>query len=94
MFLDASFHIVRHPCADYKSVLRATIHCLGIDIIILFVVLHQPSVFLKFTEVFHRFVIYGRIMLVKSGFKIDFRFDDVVKAFFVAFRFFAGFLAV
>ena len=94
MFLDASFHIVRHPCADYKSVLRAAIHCLGIDIIILFVVLHQPSVFLEFTEVLHRFVIYGRIMLVKSGFKIDFRFDDVVKAFFVAFRFFAGFLAV
>ena len=80
MFLDASFHIVRHPCADYKSVLRAAIlsgHRYNNSLCRLAPAIRFP----EFTEVLHRFVIYGRIMLVKSGFKIDFGFDDVVKAF-------------
>ncbi len=43
MFLDAPFHIILHPRSHNKAVLCTTVHGLGIDVVFLFLVLHQPA---------------------------------------------------
>ncbi len=94
MLFDSSFHVVGHPCSNHEAILCAAIHGLCVDIVVLLVILHKPAVFLEFPEVFNRFVVDSGIMLVKTYFEINLRFDDMVKTFFITLRFFTGFLAV
>ncbi len=86
MFLDALVHIVIHICRNDNAILCATVHCLGVDVVVLFVILHEPAVFLESVEVFNSFVVNFSIMLVGAGFKVDFGLNDMVQRFGVAFR--------
>ena len=83
MLLDATFHIVVHPCCHHNAILCATVHRLGINVVFLFIILHKPAFLLKLLEVLHRLVIYALCVLIGAGSKVDFGLYDVVERFFV-----------
>ena len=89
MLFDSAFHIIVHPSGHYEAILGASVHCLGVDIVVLLVVLNEPAVFLELLEVLHSFVVDFGVVLVETGFKVDFGLDDMIKRFGVA----LGFLA-
>ena len=78
MLLDATFHIVFHPCCYHQAVLGATIHRLSIYIVLLLLILHQPSFLTEQVKLLTSCCIYALIMFVCTFWKIDFRFDNVV----------------
>ena len=79
MLFDAAFHIVVHPCCHNKTILGTAVHSLRIDIVFLLVVLHEPSFVLEHVEVLNCFLVHFGVMLVKTGFKINLGFDDMIK---------------
>ena len=79
MLLDASLHVVVYPCAYNEAVLCASVHCLGVDVILLLGILHEPSLFLEFFEILHGLLIYPGVVLVETGLEVDFRLYDVIE---------------
>ncbi len=79
MLLDASFHVVGYICSDHYAVLGAAVHGLCIYVVVLVVVLHEPSVLLECVEVFYSFVVHLGIVLIGARGKVDLRLDDVVE---------------
>ena len=94
MLFDSAFHVVIYPGSDHEAILSAAIHGLCIDIVIVFIVLHEPAFFLEFLEILYSFVVYFGVMFISAGFEINFGFDDVVERFGISFSFFASFFAV
>ena len=94
MLLDDTVHVIGNVCTDNKAVLCLAIHGLGIDVIVFFIILHQPAFLLEHTEVFRRFLINTFVMFIGTNGKINFRFDDMIQGFLIAFRFYAGFLRI
>ena len=94
MLLDAAFHVVVNVCCDNYAVLRAAVHGLRIDIIVVLVVLHQPTVLLEGVEVLHSLVIDFGVMLVGAGLEVNLRLYDMVERLGVTFGLLAGFLGV
>ncbi len=94
MLFDAAFHIVVHPGGNHETVLRAAVHCLRVDVILLLVVLHEPAVLLELVEILHGLFVDFGVMLVKPGFEIDFRLDDMIEGFGVALSLFAGLFGI
>ena len=94
VLLDAPLHIIIHPRGYHQSVLCPAVHRLGIHIVFLLLVLHQPALFPEEVEVLARTLIHFRVMLVGTVFEVDFRFDDVIQRFLVACRLSACFLRV
>ncbi len=94
MFLDAPLHIVVDPRSHNKTVLGATVHCLGIYIVFLFLIFHEPAVVLKFLKVLDCFLIYGWVVFVKTHLEIYLGLDDMIERFLITFGFLSGFLAV
>ena len=78
MLLDTTFHIVFHPRCYHQAVLGATIHGLSIYIVLLLLILHQPSFLTEQVKLLTSCCIYALIMFVCTFWKIDFRFDNVV----------------
>ena len=56
-------HVVVNIGADNKSVLCASVHSLCINVVVLLLVLHKPSVILKFLEILSRLLIDLRVVL-------------------------------
>ena len=77
MLFDSSREVILEMAAHRQSVLRAALHRLRINIVVLLGVLPEPSLGLPLTEILHRLVVNRIGMLVGDGFEIDFRFDDV-----------------
>ena len=94
MLLDAALHIVVDPCAYDEAILRAAVHGLGIDVIFLLVILHEPPLLLEIVEILHGLVVDGGVMLVETGSEVDFGLDDVIEGFLVAFGLFAGLFGI
>ena len=94
MLLDAPFHVVGYVCSDDNAVLGAAVHRLRIYVVMLFIVLYEPSVLLECVEILYSFVIHFRVMLVCAGCEIYLRFDDVVERARIPFGLFAGFFGV
>ncbi len=84
MLLDAFLHIVVDIGRYDDSILCASVHRLGVDVVMVVIVLHKPSVALEGIEVFHCLVVDPRIMLVGRRVEVDLRLDDVVQRFGVA----------
>ena len=78
MLLDTTFHIVFHPRCYHQAILGATIHRLSIYIVLLLLILHQPSFLTEQVKLLTSCCIYALIMFVCTFWKIDFRFDNVV----------------
>ena len=79
MFLDRAIHIIGNISPDYQPILSLAIHGLGINIIAFFLILNQPTFFLKIIEIGGGLQVNSRIMLIRPFWEIDFRFNDMVK---------------
>ncbi len=73
LMLFNTIHIIVNIGSNYNTILGTPVHCLRVYIIMVAIVLHQPSLFTERTEILHSLVINLRVMLVGSGFEIDFR---------------------
>ena len=78
MLFNLTCHIVFHVCSNHNSVLCSAIHCLSINVVMLFIILNKPTFLLEHIKVFYCFNIYLRVMLICTGNKINFRFDDMI----------------
>ncbi len=94
MLLDHTCHIVVYVCTNHKTILSLAVHCLGVDVVLLFVVLYQPAFVLEHLEVLCGFLVDARVIFTCSLWKVDFRLDDVVKRLLVTFGFLTSLLAV
>ena len=77
VLLDCTRKIVLKMAAHSQSILRTTVHRLGIDIITLLVVLHQPALIAPTAEVLDSLLIDGLRMLVSDRIEVDLGFDNV-----------------
>ena len=83
MLLDDAVHVVIHVCTYDKTVLRLSVHRLGIDVVVLVLVLHQPAFVLELLELACSFLIDTRVVFAGANREIDFRLDDVIERFLV-----------
>ena len=90
MLFDATCHIVVCMGADYKTVLRLSIHRLCIDVVVLLLILHQPTLVLELLEVLSCLLIHLWVVLRSAYGKVDFGFDDVIQTFLVVASFSAS----
>ena len=89
MLLDDSVHVVIHVGTHHQSVLCLALHGLGIDVVVVLLVLDEPSLFLELAEVLGGFLVDARVIFAGSLGEINLGFDDMVEALLVV----AGFLA-
>ena len=78
MLFDPLLHIVVNIGCDNYAILCASIHRLGIYVIMLFGILHKPTVGLESVEVLNGFVIDTWIVFIDTRIKIDLRLYDMV----------------
>ena len=83
MFLDNTRHIIVYISTHYKTILRLAIHGLGINVILFLIILFQPTILLKLSEILSSAFIDSWIILRSTRFKIDFRFDNMIKTLLV-----------
>ena len=83
MFFDFSRHIIVDICSHYETILCLAVHGLGIDVVVVLFVLHEPSFILEHLEVFGSLFIYARVILACTFREVNLRLYDVVKAFLV-----------
>ncbi len=77
VLLDGAREVILEVAAHDQTVLRAAVHGLRIDIIVLFGVLLEPAFRTPLPEVLHGLVVYGLRVLVGNGVEVDLRLDDV-----------------
>ena len=94
MLLYHAVHIIVHIGCHHDAVLCAAIHGLRVDIIMVGVVLHEPSVVAERAEILHGFAVNAFVMLVGTCGEVDFRFDYVIERHGIAFGFLACFFRV
>ena len=83
VLFDCTIQIVIDVCAYYKTILSLSVHCLGVYIILLLLVLNEPSVILELSEILRSLrVNFGR-MFVRAYGKINFGADNMVQRLFV-----------
>ena len=63
--------------AHRQAVLRAAVHRLRIDIIVLFGVLFEPALFAPCAEILDGLVVNLLRMFIRNGVEVDFGLDDV-----------------
>ena len=79
MLLDAAGEVILNTGTYYKSVLRAAIHGLSIDVVAILVILYQPALVLELLEVLNGLVIDLGLMLACAGLEVDFGLNDVIQ---------------
>ena len=94
MLLDIALHVVGHARSHDDAILGAAVHGLGVDVVVVGIVLYEPSVGLEGLEIFHSLVIYFGVVLVGAGLEIDFRLYNVVQRFFISLGLAACFFAI
>ncbi|OPZ98060.1 MAG: hypothetical protein BWY72_00989 [Bacteroidetes bacterium ADurb.Bin416] len=94
VLLDAAFQVVVHVGTHHQTVLGLAIHGLGIDVVAICLVLHQPAVVPEAVEIFHGFGIDLFLVFILTHGEINLRLDDVVERFFVITGLCPGFFTV
>ena len=79
MLFDFAGHIVIYIGSYYNAVLGAAIHGLGINVVMLGVILFEPSLLLKVVEILHSLGVHHRIMFIRTRQKVYFRLYDVIQ---------------
>ena len=87
MLFDNTRHIIVYISTHHKTILSLAIHCLGINVILFLIILFQPTVLLKLSEILSSAFIDSWIILRSTRFKIDFRFDNMIKTLLVVISF-------
>ena len=77
VLLDLALSIVVGMGAEHQSVLGASFHSLGIDIVARLLVLHQPAVLLPLGKILHGPVIDLVVMIRQNRVEIYLRLGDV-----------------
>ena len=83
MLLYHTIKIVVHISTHNKTILSLAVHCLRIYIIRLLLILTQPTFLLEHLEVSGSFLVYTRIILACTWFKVNFRLDNMIKTLLV-----------
>lgn len=88
VLLDDAVHIVVHVGAEHDAVLPVELavgvaHGLGIEVVVLLFVLHEPAVLLEEAELACAFAVATLVVLGALGLEVDFGFDDMVERLFV-----------
>ena len=83
MFLDDARHVIIHVGTYHQTILGLAIHGLGIDVILFLIILLQPAVFLELLEVLCCAFVNARVILRSTWLEVDFRFNNMIKAFLV-----------
>ena len=83
MLFDNTRHIIVYISTHHKAILSLAIHGLGINVILFLIILFQPTILLKLSEILCSAFIDAWIILRSTRFKIDFRFDDMIKTLLV-----------
>lgn len=94
VLLDYTIHIVIDEGSYNEAVLCLAIHCLGVDVILLLVVLYKPTFLLEFTEVVGSLLVDTRVVLACTWLEVNFRLDDMIKTHLVVACFGTGFFRV
>ena len=77
VLLDSTREVILKVTAHCNTILRAAIHRLRIDIIVLLGVLLQPAALLPRAEVIHSLLIHLLRMLVGNGVEVNLRLNDM-----------------
>ena len=83
MLFDNTRHIIVYISSHHKAILSLAIHGLGINVILFLIILFQPTILLKLSEILSSTFIDSWIILRSTRFKIDFRFDNMIKTLLV-----------
>ena len=94
MLLDDARHVIIHVGTYHQTILGLAIHGLGIDVILFLIILLQPAVFLELLEVLCCAFINARVILRSTWLEVDFRFNNMIKAFLVVASLGASFLRI
>ncbi len=94
MLFNPSLHVVVYPGCNYYTILRATVHGLRVNIVVVLLVLDKPSVVLEKPEILHGFSVDFRIVLINLGPEINFRLYDVIERLGIALSFLSGLFRV
>ena len=94
VLLDYTVHIVIDEGSYNETVLCLAIHCLGVDVILLLVVLYKPTFLLKFTEIVGSLLVDTRVVLAGAWLEVDLGLDDMIKTHLVVACFGTGFFRV
>ena len=79
MFLDVTLEVILHVCANHKTVLGLSIHCLCIYVVLLLGITLEPALVLKLLEVLGSLGINTGISLLGYGIKVNLGLDDMVQ---------------
>ena len=77
VLLDRARKVILEIAAHRQAVLRAAVHRLRIDIIVLFGILLKPALFAPCAEILDGLVVNLLRMFVRNGVEVDFGLDDM-----------------
>ena len=83
VLLDVTRKIIIDKSTDNKPILCLAIHRLGIYIVMLLVILHQPSLFLELLELLNCTLVNAWIILAGSRLEVDFRLDNMIQTLLI-----------
>ena len=99
VLLDDAVHIVVHVGTDNDAVLPVKLsvtvgHGLGVEVVVLLSVLHEPTLLLEHAELACTFGVAALVVLGTFGLEVDFGLDDMIETLLVVAGFDAGFIAL
>ena len=81
MLLDYAVGVVVGVGAEHQAVLSPAAHCLGVDVIALPGVLHQPAALLPKLEILHGLLVHPGVVLFQDGVEVNFRLGYMQQGF-------------
>ena len=92
MFLYNTIYIILTSSTNNNTILCLAIHCLSINVVLFFIVLHQPTLVLEHLKILSSLFVNTWIVFTCTFWEIYFWFNDMIKTLFVSFSFFTCFL--
>ena len=83
VLLDVALLVVVGMGAHHQSVLRLAVHGLGVNVVVLLVVLHQPSLVLELLEVLGSLLVDARIVFRRAYGEVNLGLDDMIQTFLI-----------
>ena len=94
MLENHTVHIVIHGCSHHYAILSMSVHGLGIDVIMVVSILHEPTFTLKLGKVLCCTLIHTSIILAGAYGEVYLGLDDMVERLLVVASFCACFIRV
>ena len=91
VLLDDALHVVGHGGANDPAVLRLAVHGLGVEVVAVGLVGHEPSLLLELLELLGAAFVDAGVVFAGAFGEVDFGLDDVVERHLVVAGLSAGF---